>query len=127
MPPTDSKLKQLRGALALPRVLPPRAESTCWTAAKTTKTKTAFKSGKLVRKPFTKWAQSEDLESYRYRAGSHYAPLRSPGRCRAVKPKPQKDLVREWLDEWAGGGPVIGEPSTTLGGSFQLTLVPRER
>ena len=80
-----------------------------------------------MRKPCTKWAQSEDLESYRYRAGSHYAPLRSPGRCRAVKPKPQKDLVREWLDEWAGGGPVIGEPSTTLGGSFQLTLVPRER
>jgi len=29
MPPTDSKLKQLRGALPLPRVLPPRAESTC--------------------------------------------------------------------------------------------------
>lgn len=80
-----------------------------------------------MRKPTTKWAQLEDLESYRYRAGSLCAPLRSPGRSRAVHRKTQEDLVREWLGEWAGGGPVIGEPSMTLGGSFQLTLVPRER
>jgi hypothetical protein len=39
----------------------------------------------------------------------------------------QNNLSREWIDEWAGGGPVTGEPSTALRGSFQLTLVPRER
>jgi len=80
-----------------------------------------------MRKPTTKWARAEDLESCRYRAGSHCAPLRSPGRARAVNRKPLEVLVREWFDEWAGGGPVIGESSTTLGGSLRLTLVPRER
>jgi hypothetical protein len=80
-----------------------------------------------VRKPTTKWASAQDLESYRYRAGSLCAPLRSPGRCRAVNRKTLEDLVTEWLDEWAGGGPVTGKPSMALGGSFQLTLVPRER
>ena len=80
-----------------------------------------------MRKPTTKWARSQDLESYRYRAGSLCAPLRSPRRCRAVNRNILVDLVREWIDEWAGVGPVIGEPSMTLGGSFQLTLVPRER
>ena len=80
-----------------------------------------------MRKPQTKWAPLEDLESYRYRAGSLCAPLRSPGRSRAANPKNLEDLVREWIEKWAGGGPVIGEPSTTLGGSVPLTLVPRER
>jgi hypothetical protein len=80
-----------------------------------------------MRKPTTKWARVEDLEPYRYRAGSHCAPLRSPGRPRAVNRKPLEALVREWFDEWAGGGPVMGEPSMTLGGSLRLTLVPRER
>ena len=80
-----------------------------------------------MRKPKTKWAQQQGWVSHRYRAGSHFAPLRSPGRSRAVNRETLEDLVREWIDEWAGGGPVIGEPSTSLGGSFQLTLVARER
>jgi hypothetical protein len=80
-----------------------------------------------VRKPNTKWAPWSGAVSHRYRAGSLCAPLRSPGRSRAVNYKPLEDLVREWIDEWVGGGPVIGEPSTTLGGSVELTLVPRER
>jgi hypothetical protein len=75
----------------------------------------------------TKWAPWQGWVSRRYRAGSHCAPLRSPGRTWAVKQKTLVDLVREWIDEWAGGGPVTGEPSMTLGGSVQLTLVPRER
>jgi hypothetical protein len=64
----------------------------------------------------------------RYRAGSHYAPLRSPGRTRAEKKHPTHcNLSSQWLDEWAGSGTVTGEPSTSLRGSFQLTLVPRQR
>ena len=43
------------------------------------------------------------------------------------KPNDTKQLQQEWIDEWAGGGSVTGEPSTSLRGSFQLTLVPRER
>ncbi len=39
----------------------------------------------------------------------------------------QRNFSREWFDEWTGSGTVTGEPSTSLGGSFQLTLVPRER
>ena len=80
-----------------------------------------------MRKPLTKWVPLEGLESHRYRAGSLCAPLRSPGRTRARNRKPLEDLVKEWIDEWAGGGPVIGEPSTSLGGSILLTLVARER
>lgn len=75
----------------------------------------------------TKWVRSEGREPCRSRAGSHCAPLRSPGRSRAVNLHTRIDLVREWIDQWAGGCPVIGEPSTTLGGSVELTLVPRER
>jgi hypothetical protein len=45
------------------------------------------------------------------------------------KPRPMggDHLLGEWIDEWVGGGPVIGEPSMTLGGSVELTLVARER
>jgi len=81
-----------------------------------------------VRKLKTKWAQRVDGCPHRYRAGSHSAPMRSPGRTRAVKEKTtQSNLSREWIDEWAGSSPVTGEPSTSLRGSFELTLVPRER
>lgn len=80
-----------------------------------------------MRKLLIKWVRLEGLESHRYRAGSLCAPLRSSGPRRAVNQKKAEDLVGEWIDEWAGGGPVIGEPSMTLGGSFQLTLVARER
>jgi hypothetical protein len=81
-----------------------------------------------VRKPIIKWAQPVGQVTHRYRAGSHFAPLRSPGRLRAVNSKNnQANLVREWIGQWAGGGAVTGEPSTTLGGSVLLTLVPRER
>ena len=65
---------------------------------------------------------------YRYRAGSYFAPLRSPGRARAVKKQTNSvEPIREWIGEWAGSGAVTGKPSLALGGSFQLTLVPRER
>jgi hypothetical protein len=81
-----------------------------------------------VRKPETKWAHRVDGCPHRCRAGSHFAPLRSPGRARAVKKQAtQQNPIGEWIGEWAGGGAVTGEPSTSLGGSFQLTLVPRER
>ena len=64
----------------------------------------------------------------RFRAGSHCAPLRSPGPKRAVKkPATQSNLIGEWIGEWAGGGAVTGEPSLSLRGSDELTLVPRER
>ena len=69
-----------------------------------------------------------DASPYRYRAGSHCAPLRSPGRIRAEKKhQTQSSFSSQWLDEWAGSGTVTGEPSTSLRGSFQLSLVPRER
>ena len=81
-----------------------------------------------MRKPTTKWAQRVDGGPHRDRAGSLCAPLRSPGLKRAVKKQAtQRKPIGEWIDEWAGGGAVTGEPSTALGGSFQLTLVPRER
>ena len=81
-----------------------------------------------MRKPLTKWAQPSDRCPQRYRAGSHFAPLRSPGPTRAAKQSTtEQNPIREWLDECAGGGSVTGEPSTPLRGSFQLTLVPRER
>ena len=81
-----------------------------------------------MRKPETKWAQRVDECPYRYRAGSYFAPLRSPGRARAVKKQTNSvEPIREWIGEWAGSGAVTGKPSLALGGSFQLTLVPRER
>ena len=81
-----------------------------------------------MRKPETKWAHRVDGGPHRYRAGSHYAPLRSPGRARAVeKEATRQNPSREWFGEWAGSGAVTGEPPTTLGGGFQPTLVPRER
>jgi len=81
-----------------------------------------------VRKPKIKWAPRMDGCPHRCRAGSHFAPLRSPGRNRAVKKQATEwNIIGEWIDEWAGGGAVTGEPSLSLRGSFQLTLVPRER
>ena len=81
-----------------------------------------------MRKPETKWAHRVDGGPHRYRAGSHYAPLRSPGPARAVKKQTiQQNLIGEWIGEWAEGGAVIGEPSFSLRGSVSLTLVPRER
>jgi hypothetical protein len=81
-----------------------------------------------VRKPNTKWSVPVRLGLHRCRAGSLFAPLRSPGRNRAAKkPTIVRDFIGEWLDEWAGGGAVIGESSLSLGGSVSLTLVPRER
>jgi len=81
-----------------------------------------------VRKPETKWVPRVDECPHRSRAGSHFAPLRSPARNRAVKQQATEwNIIGEWIDEWAGGGAVTGEPSFSLRGSFQLTLVPRER
>ena len=75
-----------------------------------------------------KWAQRPDGCPHRYRAGSHFAPLRSPGLERAPeKTKAELNPIGEWIDEWAGGGSVTGEPSGTLRGSHRLTLVHRER
>ena len=81
-----------------------------------------------MSKPNTIWAQPMDGCPQRCRTGSLFAPLRSPGPARAVKKQTiQQNPIGEWIGEWAGGGAVTGEPSTSLGGSFQLTLVPRER
>jgi hypothetical protein len=81
-----------------------------------------------MSKPKTIGAQPMDGCPQRCRTGSLFAPLRSPGRTRAVKQRlTYSSSSREWIDEWAGGGPVTGEPSIALRGSFQLTLVPRER
>ena len=55
-------------------------------------------------------------------------PGRPPAPERAVHPSSRKGtLCREWLEAWAGGGSVTGEPSLSLRGSLRLTLVPRER
>ena len=81
-----------------------------------------------VRKPNTKWSALRGLDPHRSRAGSHLAPLRSPGQNRAAKKQTiGSEINLEWLDEWAGGGSVIGEPSSALGGSVPLTLESRER
>jgi hypothetical protein len=81
-----------------------------------------------VRKPLTKWAQRLDECPYRSRAGSHFAPLRSPGLDRAFeRTETQLHPIGEWVDEWAGGGSVIGESSKPFGGSLRLILVQRER
>ena len=82
----------------------------------------------LVRKTYPKWSASEGLDPNRSGAGSHWAPSRWPERHRAAKKLITRlHSIREWIDEWAEGGAVIGEPSTSLGGSLALTLVPRER
>ena len=81
-----------------------------------------------MRKPQTKWTHRMDGCPLRWRAGSHCAPLRSPGLKRALNKQPlEPNIIGEWLDEWAGGGAVTGEPSLSLRGSVELTLVPRER
>mgnify|MGYP001614075530 CR=1 FL=1 len=80
-----------------------------------------------MRKPNTKWAHRPDGCPHRAGAGSHGAPPRWPGRNRAAKKQAiESNLSQEWIGEWAGGGAVTGEPSLSLRGSFQLTLVPRE-
>src|SRR4051794_56119 len=82
-----------------------------------------------VRKLNPKWSAPGGPDPQRGRTGSHLAPHRWPGRNRAA----EKQIIlrnpsREWIDEWAEGGAVIGEPSLSLGGSdSSLTLVPRER
>ena len=81
-----------------------------------------------MRKPQTKWTQRVDECPHRSRFGFHCAPRRSPERNRAVKKQTtRRKTTQEWMDEWAGGGAVTGEPSLSLGGSVELTLVPGER
>ena len=81
-----------------------------------------------MSKPKQNGRPGVDGSPQRWRAGSHCAPRRSPGRTRAVKKLLLgRNLIGEWIGEWAGGGSVTGEPSMSLGGSVSLTLVPRER
>jgi hypothetical protein len=120
-PKTSSPIKTSRTAVAAKRVyvLDPKRKF---------KKQVAIKIGVPVRKPKTKWTQRVDRCPHRSRAGSHCAPLRWPGRHRAVKKQAiESNLSQEWIGEWAGGGAVTGEPSLSLRGSDELTLVPRER
>ena len=81
-----------------------------------------------MSEPNPKWAHRPDGCPHRAAAGSHLAPQRWPGRNRAPKRSTLKrTLIVEWIGEWAGSGAVTGEPSLSLRGSDELTLVPRER
>jgi hypothetical protein len=87
-----------------------------------------LKSAEPVRKPSTKWVQRLDGCPHRSRAGSHFAPLRSPGPIGLWnKLKTKLHPIGEWIDEWAAGGSVTGEPSIPLRGNLGLTLAHRER
>ena len=69
-----------------------------------------------MRKPLTKWAPRLDGCSYRYRAGSHFAPLRSPGLARACEQtKTELRPIGEWIDEWAAGGSAIHSSCVVTG------------
>ena len=84
--------------------------------------------GDDMRKLNTKWCVPGGLDPRHRCAGSHLAPLRWPGPTRAAnKQTTLRNPSGEWIDEWAEGGAVIGEPSLSLGGSVSLTLVARER